>query len=223
MIYVVSATRYTKAEFWDRCALGLSLQRLEHDDRWEPRIAFENRRGLPEVFNVQIAACKSEDILIFIHDDVWLDDSFFFDRVVDGLRHYDVIGVAGNRRRVDNQPGWGFVDTAYTWDNPNNFSGLIAHGEKPFGKLSVFGPVPADCELLDGVFLAANAADLKEHEIFFDPRFDFHFYDIDFCRTARMHGLLLGTWPVCLTHQSAGVFGEAWQQKYLAYIDKWKS
>jgi len=58
--------------------------------------------------------------------------------------------------------------------------------------------------------------------VLFDPRFDFHFYDMDFCRTARKAGLRLGTWPICLTHQSGGNFAsDAWKEKCRLYREKW--
>ena len=39
-------------------------------------------------------------------DDVWIDDIFFSQRISEGLQTFDAIGVAGNRRRVRNQPAW---------------------------------------------------------------------------------------------------------------------
>lgn len=69
-----------------------------------PRIGCENQRGLPEVYNERIVASDAGDILVFVHDDVWIDDNFFGTHVVEGLRDFDVIGVAGNRRRVAKQP-----------------------------------------------------------------------------------------------------------------------
>jgi hypothetical protein len=75
---------------------------------------------------------------------------------------------------------------------------------------------------LDGVFLAARKSTLMEKNCLFDPRFDFNFYDMDFCRTARQKGLTLGTWPICLTHQSAGQFDSArWHKSLRLYLDKW--
>jgi GT2 family glycosyltransferase len=87
-----------------------------------------------------------------------------------------------------------------------------------------FGAVPAECELLDGLFLAAKRSLLTARGVLFDPRFDFHFYDLDFCRTARHRGLRLGTWPICLTHQSSGAANaKSWSANYRRYIDKWDS
>lgn len=222
MIEIVSATRLSESDFWSKSALGISLRRLEHDDRLVARPAFANRRGLPEIYNARISAGDSHEVLVFVHDDVWIDDIFLGDHVMEGLRTYDVVGVAGNRRKVPRQPAWAFLDTKFTWDDRANLTGSIAHGKTPFGPVSCFGPVPADCELLDGVFLAARKSALTANGVLFDPRFDFNFYDMDFCRSARQRGLRLGTWPIGLTHQSGGAFGtEQWQEKYLAYIKKW--
>ena len=160
---------------------------------------------------------------MFVHDDVWIDDYFIAQRVAEGLDAFDVIGVAGNRRRVDGQPAWLFVDERLNWDDRSNLSGSVAHGVNPFGPVSSFGPAPVECELLDGVFIAARRSTLRQKGVSFDPRFDFHFYDMDFCRRARACGLRLGTWPICLTHQSGGAFGTpAWREKYAAYVDKWE-
>ncbi len=226
MIEIVSATRLSESEFWSKSALGISLQRLAQDTRLVARIAFENQCGLPDVFNARINTPEEHEILVFIHDDVWIDDYFLADRVINGLKAFDVIGVAGNRRRVQNQPAWAFLGQGdkLAWDTKNNLSGSVAHGNQPFGAISVFGALPAECELLDGVFLAARKSRLKITQVQFDPHFDFHFYDMDFCRSARTNGLRLGTWPICLTHQSGGAFGSPqWHEKYRLYLDKWKS
>jgi GT2 family glycosyltransferase len=223
MIEIISATRLSEDDFWNKSALGISLRRLGYDSRLITRLTFMNRRGLPEIYNARISAEDSNDILVFIHDDVWIDDYFLADRVIEGLRTYDVIGVAGNRRKVRHQPAWAFLDTKFTWDESANLTGAVAHGKSPFGPISFFGAVPADCELLDGVFLAAKKAVLVENDVLFDPHFNFHFYDMDFCRSARQHGLRLGTWPICLTHQSGGAFGtRGWNEMYRAYIEKWE-
>ena len=68
-----------------------------------------------------------------------------------------MIGVAGNRRRRPGQPSWSFVDTNFNWEEPGYVSGCVAHGPQPFGKVAAWGPVPAECELMDGVFLAAKS------------------------------------------------------------------
>ncbi|MFZ3019767.1 MAG: glycosyltransferase [Gallionella sp.] len=223
VIEIVSATRLSESDFWSKSALGLSLKRhVGQDARLSVNIAFENTRGLSEIFNGGIAQADDDAILVFIHDDVWIDEANFGDVVIAGLGRFDVIGVAGNRRRVPNQPGWAFIDRQFTWDDKSNLSGRVAHGKDACGPVSDFGAVPAECELLDGVFLAVRKRSLKQHGVMFDARFDFHFYDMDFCRSARKAGLRLGTWPVELTHQSGGAFGSPqWKAMYRQYLRKW--
>lgn len=225
MIEVISATRSTESEFWQNSALGISIKRLAQDDqRLRARVTYENRTGLPELFNACINGDDNHDILVFIHDDVWIDDYFFVDRVISGLDTFDVIGVAGNKRSNANQPGWAFIDDQFTWDAKEHLSGRVAHGPYPFGPVSVFGPTPEECELLDGLFLSVRRATLKTHGLAFDTRFNFHFYDLDFCRSARAKGLRLGTWPICLTHQSGGAFNSpGWRDSLYLYRKKWGS
>ncbi len=222
-IEIISATRLSEQDFWKRSALGLSLKRLKHDHRLVPKIKFENRRSLPEIYNARITAEDSANLLVFIHDDVWLDDCFLADRVREGLSTYDVIGVAGNRRRVQGQPAWIFTDDQFTRDSRDKLSGAVAHGYSTGGEIVFYGPAPSDCELLDGLFLAVRKSVLMESGVRFDPQFDFHFYDMDFCRSARKGGLRLGTWPIALTHQSNGTYGsDKWKAMYQAYLNKWK-
>jgi GT2 family glycosyltransferase len=222
VIEIVSATRGSKTSFWAKTALGASLKRLKRDTRLSSFIAFDNRRGLPDVYNDRIRTDKSPDILVFMHDDVWIDDYFIADRILEGLKTYDAIGVAGNRRRVPGQTLWSCIDDKFTRESPENLSGTVAHAKHPFGEVVRFGASPADCELLDGVLLAARKSTLNAHWVGFDPQFDFHFYDMDFCRSAREKGLRLGTWPICLTHQSTGAFGSPrWMEKRLLYGRKW--
>jgi predicted O-linked N-acetylglucosamine transferase (SPINDLY family) len=224
-VQIVSATRMTEQEFWSKAALGLSLKRhLQQDARLSAHVCFDNTRGLSEIFNDSILQAEDDAVMVFIHDDVWIDEANFADTVLAGLEIFDVIGVAGNKRRLPNQPAWPFVDLKFTWDDKQNLSGRVAHGQQAFGAISDYGPVPAACELLDGVFLAAKNSVLKSANVYFDPQFDFHFYDLDFCRTATSAGLQLGTWLVNLTHQSGGAFGtQRWQDKYQLYMRKWEN
>jgi hypothetical protein len=223
MYEFVSATRLSEKDFWAKSALGGSLQRISGLKGWESHIAFSNASGLPEIYNEAIQSERKNDILIFVHDDVWIDDYFVLERISEGLQNFDLVGVAGNKRRVPFQPAWAFVDNSFTWDDSVNLSGSVAHGKFPFGDIGYFGMTPSPCELLDGVFLAARKSVLKNNNVYFDNRFDFHFYDMDFCRSARERNLKLGTWPIAITHQSGGAFGTpTWVEKYKLYLEKWK-
>lgn len=215
----------SEEDFWKRSALGRSLTRLQYDKSLVPHIAYQNRRGLPDIYNERIRANAPETFLVFMHDDVWLDTHFFSDLVRDGCGYFDVIGVAGNRRRVPGQPGWMFthgLNGRLVRDEPENLSGAVADGSAPGGEVHYFGPIIERCQLLDGVLLAAQCGKLRQANVFFDPRFDFHFYDMDFCRQASAAGLTLGTWPISIAHESGGAFGSpAWEAKRVEYFKKW--
>jgi GT2 family glycosyltransferase len=89
-------------------------------------------------------------------------------------------------------------------------------------ELNKFGPWPADCELLDGVFMAARVAMLRRTGLRFDERFDFHFYDLDFSRAARQCGLKIGTWPIHVLHASKGNLQDPrWKANLERYTGKW--
>jgi protein O-GlcNAc transferase len=223
-LLIISATKYSESEFWTQSALGLSLHRhLKQESRFKVKITFDSMRSLPEVFNEVIEQAEEDAVLIFTRDDVWLDEANLADKVLDGLTHFDVVGVAGNRRRLPNQPSWAFLDSQFNWDNSENLSGRIARGAQAFGEVEFFGESPAKCELLDGVFLATKKSTLIENELRFDGQFSHDFYDMDFCRSASAAGLKLGTWLINLTQQRTTIIGNAqWREKYQDYLNKWE-
>jgi GT2 family glycosyltransferase len=226
MITIVCGTRQSAHDFAEKTPLGASLKRLAFDKRINARIAFGGNPGLPVVYNKALQAPDTAEILVFIHDDVWIDDYFFADRIADGLRAFDIIGVAGNRRRVPRQPSWlfGSPGPGGIWGKDReNHSGAVAHAKTPFGPIDYYGPTPAECELLDGVLLAAKCDALRAAAVGFDEQFDFHFYDMDFCRSARAAGLVLGCCAIAITHASVGPgLGKPdWRQNYMKYLQKW--
>ncbi|HET7401383.1 MAG TPA: glycosyltransferase, partial [Usitatibacter sp.] len=186
-------------------------------------VAFENEAGLPLVYNHAIDRESDTDVLVFMHDDVWIDDYFFTERVLSGLGQFDVIGLAGHRQRRPGQKGWCFLSDPNTHDDPKFLSGRIAQANHPCGVIYYWGAVPAKCDLLDGVLLAVRKKTLRDSDVRFDAQFKFHFYDMDFCRTAADRGLRLGTWPICVTHESGGNFAnDSWQAASARYLQKWR-
>ena len=222
-LLIVTATRKSPALFEDTTLLGRSIRRLISDGRIEVRVAADNRQGLPGVYNEQISGENRGKMLLFLHDDVWLDDCFVYERLAEALGAFDVVGIAGNQRRVPLQPAWNFVsEQPFQWDEPGNLSGVVGHGANPGGELSRYGLPGQACRLLDGVFLAARCDILLSSGVRFDERFTFDFYDLDFCRTAEAAGLSLGTRPIAVTHDSSGKFGSpAWHAGLRTYREKW--
>lgn len=221
----VCATRETYADFFQKTPLGRSLS-IYRAPFAELTLFDTNTSGLPALYNEALDdAARDPSVMVFVHDDVHLCDFFWHVHILAGLQRFDILGVAGNRRRLPRQPSWRFVDEQLTADTAEYLSGQVAHGSGfPPQNLSSYGPSGAQVKLLDGVLLAARSETLLSNGVRFDERFDFHFYDLDFCRQAEEKQLRLGTWPLSLIHQSAGQFGSAaWREAYAKYLDKWKT
>jgi hypothetical protein len=160
--------------------------------------------------------------LVFVHDDVLIVDFFWLDKLVVGFSKFDILGVAGNKRRSRRQPSWAFIDDKFTWDDRVNLSGVVGHGKGFPCQLSVYGVYGQECKLLDGVLLATKKGILDRSKVSFDERFDFDFYDLDLCRQAESRRLRLGTVPLGIVHASPGNFGtERWRASYDKYLQKW--
>jgi len=223
-IRLVCATRETQESFLNNTALGKSCKLYSFLEILELRLFTENSVGLPQLYNQAINEAKDNPaILVFIHDDVHLSDYFWSDHLINGLREFQILGLAGNKRRVPRQPAWAFIDDKFTWDVRENLSGVVGHGMGfPCNNLSVFGAPRQEVKLLDGLLVAAYSHTLLNHGIFFDERFDFHFYDLDFCRQAESKGVTMGTYPISVVHESGGAFGTpAWRSAYEQYLQKW--
>jgi Flp pilus assembly protein TadD len=227
-IRFVSATRGSHEDFFATAPLGRSLpvyRTFPKRQVIELRLFANNREGLPSIYNTAIEESKSDPaILIFIHDDVYLSDYYWAEHLHDALAHFDLVGLAGNRRRVPRQASWMYLDDQFTRDNYDNLSGVLGHGD-PFPnlrQLSVYGEPGQEVKLLDGVMLAVRSETLIERDLRFDPRFKFDFYDLDFCRQAEMKGVRMGTWAISVVHASAGSLGvDTWRAAYRDYLAKY--
>jgi hypothetical protein len=221
----VCATRGASQDFFQQTPLGRSLA-IYNAPFAELTLFDNNKTPLPRLYNEAINDSVGDPaILVFVHDDIHLCDFFRHQRIVDGLAVFDIIGVAGNRRRLPKQPAWGFVDDKLTWDNTGNLSGAVGHGTGfPPKSLSSYGPAAQEVLLLDGLLLAVRSETLITSNVRFDERFDFHFYDMDFCRQAEQKALRLGTWALSLVHESTGQTGSPdWHANYAKYLKKWGS
>jgi GT2 family glycosyltransferase len=161
---------------------------------------------------------------VFTHDDVHLSDYYWAQHLLEGLREFDIVGIAGNRRRASRQASWMYLNDRFQRDEDQNLSGVLGHGEgfPNLKELSIYGEPCQECKLLDGVLLAVRSHTLIEHDLWFDPRFKFDFYDLDFCRQAEERGLTMGTWALSIIHASAGQLGSpSWRAAYDDYLEKY--
>jgi protein O-GlcNAc transferase len=158
-VEIVSASSLGGERFMAEAPLGASIHRFRRDRRIKWRIFAENSAGLSTIFNQAIDA-DGPDLLLFVHDDVWIDDLFFVDRLIDALDAFDIVGIAGNKRR---QPGQVKFFNAPDGGEKSDFpylSGTLAHFRLN-GQIVALGPTPAPCELLDGVFSRRKAVNAE--------------------------------------------------------------
>ena len=220
MVQLVSATRLEEAAFWSDTLLGRSLGQPQHRQLLA-RIHFANRQPLAVAYNAAIEAAPAKAVLLFCHDDLDLGPEPLAPQLEAGLLRFDLVGVAGNQRQQSGQLAWWLDPRSGSWDHPF-LSGALRQGVPESSHLDVYGPVPMPVQSLDGVFLAARAETLWRSGLRFDPRFAFHYYDLDFCRSARRAGLSLGTWPLPLLHaHGRDASGLAWSEQQRAYLRKW--
>lgn len=224
-ICFIAATRLTEPEFWESSPLGIGLKPLLDEQNVSAIVKFSNTDGLPFVYNRAIKNATNSDILVFLHDDIWLEDQNLVAKIRASLQRFDIIGIAGNTRISKKQPAWLFraiENNKFVWDD-GYLSGIVRHGTPGASEPSIYGPTPAKCYLLDGVLLVAKRKNLLFSNVYFDERFKFHFYDMDFCRSASRAGLSLGTWPIDILHLSGGAFGTShWLEGHSIYLKKWR-
>lgn len=218
----ICATRASVTAF-RQTALGRSLECFQYPFV-QVRLFPENSLGLPAVYNHAIReAVNDPAILLFVHDDIYITDFFWHTHLLTALSKFQIVGVAGNPKRAPGQPGWLPMDDVNVEEL--DASGIVGHGNGfPPENLSAYGAAEVEVKLLDGVFLAVDSETFRVQGLSFDEQFSFHFYDLDFCRTAERLGLKMGTATVSVIHQSTGGYSsDAWRRGYAAYLKKWGS
>lgn len=226
-LLIVAATRLNEQDFLRDSFLARSLALHGQTAALRVKVKFDNAEGLSAIYNRAIAHVQAQDIVLFCHDDVALDDPWLAERLDEALHQFDIVGVAGAAQVLPEHTGWtmGHMTQGLGGElisDSKALGGRVRH--QVDGKLwqQIYGPSPRPVALLDGMFLALRGRTLLQSGLRFDERFDFHFYDLDFCRQARQKGLRLGVWPIVVTHGSTGGYGSpAWQAMLDKYREKW--
>jgi hypothetical protein len=222
-IRLVVATRQSPDDFLTMTATGRSFALYSFLSFVELRLFPNNKAGLPEVYNIAIEeSVDSPATLVFAHDDLNILDYFWVSHLELALQQFQIVGLAGNSRRSPKQPAW-FQNARSELDNESTLSGIVGHGNAfPPATLSAYGPADQEVKLLDGLFIGCRSQTLIDNDLRFDERFDFDFYDLDFCRQAEMKQLRMGTCTISVIHESVGNYNsQQWQQGYELYMDKW--
>lgn len=177
-------------------------------------VVYNNTKPLPQVYNKMVEhfattrtseyGYSDEDILVLVHDDVWIDERWtLFDKLVKALEQYDIVGLAGGSDAAIRQPClWHIMCPRET------HRGSVSHVNFADNSTYVtnFGP-QGRVLILDGLFLAFKPKKIFDLGIKFDETVPCiaHFYDIDFSLTCNKHQLKLGTTNIKVVHSSPGL------------------
>jgi hypothetical protein len=195
--YFVVATTKNKEDFEKNSQISLYLDKS--GNKTKSKIIYENKNGLPFVYNSFLNQSNIDKKIIFVHDDVLIEDLFFEEKLNLAFEKYDIIGLAGTKKcDLQKPPAW------HLMSDRENFVGEVAHSKDKNMWTTCFGPTNSRALLLDGLFLAVNTQKLLENDVKFDERFNFHHYDITFCLRANEKKIKMGVAPIKVTHFGLG-------------------
>ena len=170
-----------------------------------------NTKGLSQVYNEAIdqISLKAEglpDYVVFVHDDVKIQDLFFAEKLSEAHEKlgFDVVGLAGTRDldfKRSNVYAW------HTLAAPISYSGCVGHftnPEKTKISYTSFGPMPSRVITVDGLFILCRTTTLLSKNVRFDENFTFDFYDMAFCLRAHFAGMKIGVTDISVVHGSVG-------------------
>lgn len=204
MIAIVSCTQHSD---YKETLLYKSLVKLEKSTNgmFLDKLQFvtKNKTGLSEAYNKFLT--KNYSQILFIHDDMWIDDAGFLTKLEEGHKQYDIIGLAGGLNPVIKAPAlWHIMCGGFHGNNLRGFAGHYL----PDGittSITNFGPSPARVAIIDGAFISVNVNKTKEVNWMFNENYTFHHYDISSCIDANKKKLKIGVVPILSYHNSPGL------------------
>jgi hypothetical protein len=163
----------------------------------------KNKTGLSEAYNKFLT--KNYSQILFIHDDMWIDDAGFLTKLEEGHKQYDIIGLAGGLNPVIKAPAlWHIMCGGFHGNNLRGFAGhYLPDGVTT--SITNFGPSPARVAIIDGAFMSVNVNKTKEVKWMFNENYTFHHYDISSCIDANKKKLKIGVVPILSYHNSPGL------------------
>ena len=178
--------------------------------------------GLSEYYNNCIDKyAKDCEYLIFVHDDVEFINMDLAYQVREGMKEYDILGVAGCRNpQIKDVNLWHLMSTKH------ELRGFAGHSCSETGNelhVTSFGPSPNRVAMIDGVFMAIDCEKILETNTRFDDKFRFHHYDLDFSISCNINKLKIGVYPILINHSSPGLreVTKEWEQSNNYFKEKW--
>jgi GT2 family glycosyltransferase len=195
--HFVIATQYNHNDFWEKSQIAIFLEKASHTN--DCSIFFENKEGLPTIYNKFINDSYKGKKVIFVHDDVLIEDLFILEKLDLAFEKYDIVGLAGSKKvDLSKPPAW------HLMSDRQDHCGEVAHSHQKQVWTTCFGPSDSRVLVMDGLFMAVNVKSLLNAGVRFDERFDFHHYDITLCLRANKNKLKMGVTPIRVVHFGLG-------------------
>ena len=203
---IASCTQYAD---YKQTLLYKSLAKIEQNSNLvllnNTHFITQNKLGLGEAYNKFLNANPIYDHVLFVHDDMWIDDAGFIFKLEEAHKTYDLIGVAGGLNPILKAPAlWHIMCGGFQGGNLRGFAGHYL----PDGKttsITNFGPSPARVAVIDGAFMSLNVKRAIEVNWKFNENYTFHHYDLSSCLDANKKKLKLGVVPILTYHNSPGL------------------
>ena len=179
-----------------------SLRLLKNEVK--TKIHFNNKEPLPKIYNQYLNkdTLKNHDIVVFAHDDLYIDDLKLKGKLDLAANGLDIIGLAGCLNPKIQKPAlWHLMSDQKDW------RGHVAHtvDERGVMQMTVFGPTPSRVAIIDGLFIAVKLKNVLDVGWKFNENFSFHHYDISSCIDANKLKLKVGVVPINVVHDSPGL------------------
>jgi len=215
--HFVIATQYNSIDFWDKSQIAIFLEKAGYTNNCS--ILFENKEGLSKVYNKFINESYKNKKIIFIHDDVLIEDLFWEEKLNIAFEKYNIVGLAGSRKvDLSKPPAW------HLMSDKQDHCGEVAHSHQKQVWTTCFGPTESRVLVMDGLFIAVDINSLLKTGLKFDEKFDFHHYDITFCLNANRNKIKMGVTPIRVIHFGLGdsMNTEDWQKSAIKFNQFYK-
>ena len=215
LLIVICTQAKTETEFQQRpIYTSLKKQYEANSPKVDFQVFKDNKRGLSECYNEVLKNPDNKNkIILFVHDDVELEDVFLYEKLVGSP--YAITGLAGAKSfsKQSNKLAW------HLCSPKQDHVGEVAHNNNGSVWTTCFGPTSSRALTMDGLFLACKAKELLEKGLEFDENFNFHFYDIAFCLRANEKKVTCGVLPIRAVHHGLGdsMLTPEWEEANLKF------
>jgi hypothetical protein len=221
-IIVVICTKSKTIEEFEQKPIYKSLEKLNkiyNTSQFDVIILTNNSKGLSEAYNEFLNDEKfKNNILLFVHDDVELNDPFLVEKLNDSP--YIVTGLAGSKTCNLSMPKMAWHLTT----SPSEMVGEVSHKKDGNVWTTVFGKTKSRALIIDGLFIAINVEDLIKTPCRFNENFKFHHYDMSFCLNCNENKISVGVLPISVVHHGLGdsMLTNEWEESNLEFKKQYK-